>query len=57
MEQYYVHFMNQKDMVEHCGGNLGEHQSLINHFLDKKPSGTTDVETALNKRDAEKDAK
>ena len=29
MEQYYVHFMNQRYVVEHCGGYLGEHQSLI----------------------------
>ena len=49
--------MNQRDVVEHCGGNLGEHQSLIKHCLDKKPAGTTDTETASNKRDAKKEAK
>ena len=52
IEQYYVHFMNQMDVVEHCGGNLGEHQSLIKHFLDKKPAGTTDAETSSNKLNA-----
>ena len=54
MEQYYVHFMNQRYMVEHCGGNLGDHKSLIKHCLDKKPSGTTDAETYSNKCDAKK---
>ena len=37
MEQYYVHFMNQMDVVEYCGGNLGEQ-----HCLEKKPAGRTD---------------
>ena len=29
MEQYYVHFMNQRDVVEQCGGNLSDHKSLM----------------------------
>ena len=57
MEQYYVHFMNQRDVVEHCGGNLGNHKSLMKHCLDKKPPGTTDVENIFNKREAKKEAK
>ena len=57
MEQYYVHLMNQRYVVEHCGGNLGDHKSLMKHCLDKKPEGTTDAETALNKRKAKKEAK
>ena len=57
MEQYYVHFMNQRDVVEHCGGNLGDHKSLMKHFLDKKPPGMTDAETTLNKSEAKKEAK
>ena len=57
MEQYYVHFMNQRDVVEYCGGNLGDHKSLMKHRLDKKPAGTTDTETASNKREAKKEAK
>ena len=48
--------MSQSYVVEHCGGHLGKNQSLIKHCLDKKPAGTTDVETASNKRDAEKEA-
>ena len=28
----------------------------MKHCLDKKPAGTTDAETALNKRDAKKEA-
>ena len=27
MEQYYAHFMNQRDVVEHCGGNLGNQKN------------------------------
>ena len=57
MEQYYVHFMNQRDVVEHCGGNLGNHKSLMKHCLGKKPEGTTDAETAINKREAKKEEK
>ena len=57
MEQYYVHFMNQRYVVEHCGGNLGDHKSLMKHCLDKKPAGTTDAETATNKHDAKKEVK
>ena len=57
MEQYYVHFMNQRDVVEHCGRNLGDHKSLIKHCLDKKPAGMTDAENAFNKRIAKKEAK
>ena len=34
MEQYYVRFMNQRDVVEHCGGNLGNHKSLMKHCLE-----------------------
>ena len=49
--------MNQRDVVEHCGGNLGEHQILVKHWLDKKPAGTADAETASNKRDAEQEEK
>ena len=52
MEQYYVHFMNQRDVVEHCGGNLGDQKMLIKHCLDKKPAGTTDAETSSNKLNA-----
>ena len=54
MEQYYVHFMNQRDVVEHCGGNLGGHRCIMKHCLDNKPAGTTDEETAFNKREAKK---
>ena len=57
IKQYYVHLINQRDVVEHCGGNLGDHKSLMKHFLDKEPAGTTDAETALNKRKAKKEAK
>ena len=57
MEQYYVHFMNQRDVVEHCGGNIGDHKSLMKHCLDKKPAGTTDAETAFKKREAKGGAK
>ena len=57
MEQYYVHFMKHMDLVEHCRGNLGEHQNLIKHFLEKKPAGTTDAETSSNKLNAEKETK
>ena len=57
MEQYYVHFMNQRNVVEHYGGNLGDHKGLMKHCLDKKPAGTTDAETALNKREAKKESK
>ena len=49
--------MNQRDMVEHCGGNLGNHKSLMKHCLDKKPPVTTDAETAFNKREEKKEAK
>ena len=56
MEQYYVHFMNQRDVAEHCGVNLGDHKSLMKHCLEKKPAGTTDAETAPKKRDAKKEA-
>ena len=49
--------MNQRDVVEHCGGNLGDHKSLMKHFLDKKPPGMTDAETTLNKREGKKEAK
>ena len=57
MEQYYAHFLNQSDVMEHCGGNLGDHKSLMKHCLDKKLAGTTDAETASNKREAKKKAK
>ena len=57
MEQYYVHFMNQRDVVEHCGGNLGDHKKFMKHCLDKKPAGTTDAKTDLKKREAKKEAK
>ena len=49
--------MNQRGVVEHCGVNLGDHKSLMKHCLDKKPEGTTDAETASNKREAKKEAK
>ena len=49
--------MNQRDVVEHCGGNLGDNKSLMKHCLEKKPEGTTDAETASNKRKAKKEAK
>ena len=49
--------MNQRDVVEHCGGNIGDHKSLMKHCPDKKPAGTTDAKTALNKRKAKKEAK
>ena len=49
--------MNQRDVVEHCGGNLGNHKSLMKHCLNKKPAGTTDVETASNKRKEKKEVK
>ena len=49
--------MNQRDVVEHCGRNLGDNKSLMKHCLDKKPAGTTDAETAFNKRKAKKEAK
>ena len=48
--------MNQRDVGEHCGGNLGDHKSLMKHFLDKKLKGTTDAETASKKREAKKEA-
>ena len=57
MEQYYIHFMNQRDVVEHCSGNLGDHKILMKHCLDKKLPGMTDAKTALNKREAKKEAK
>ena len=57
MEQYYVQFMNQRAVVEHYGRNLGNHKSLMKHCLDKKPAGTTDAETAFNKRIAKKEEK
>ena len=57
MEQYYFHFMNQRDGVEHCGGNLSDQKSLMKHCLDKKTAGTTDAETAFNKCEANKEAK
>ena len=57
MEQYYVHFMNQRGVVEHCRRNLGNHKSIMNHCLDKKPPGTTDAETSFNKSEAKKEAK
>ena len=49
--------MKQRDVVEHCGGNLGYHKSLMKHCLDKKPPGMTDAETTLNKSEAKKEAK
>ena len=43
MKQYYVHFMKQRDVVEHCGGNLGDHKSIMKHCQDKTPTGATDA--------------
>ena len=48
--------MNQRDVVEHCGGNLSDHKSLMSNCLDKKPPGMTDAETTLNKRESKKEA-
>ena len=49
--------MNQRDVVEHCGGNLGDHKSLKKHCQNKKLAGTTDAENASNKREAKTEAK